>query len=669
MLPVIETFSKPAQGAAISWAGADGPAFVVPFPGQTLLGAFAAGSDAVLFVGSRFSTKGEGQWSTLFALFDRNRGCVVRRIEVEPFQAAFASTSRDGRTAFVQGSKGILVVDVASLQLVRRIELYRFTTEGGETASFDELDGRGPCDFVSDDDHERWGWAKTAGWRRVWTYSGFELGEAADGTLIRLQGEVDIVSEIGGMRLRSLQTLDWRHGTLRRKVFRNDTSPTPLDRIDPDAKLIHVTRRQVGLFRASDPVDAHRRGLFTCSDPAELAVVLHRWPLLDRNAAPITFAVRIAGPAEAKQDLVPRFHEDPRDGLLWFSFLDGHIRSLDEAGTLGPLIALGGEPNVPSDAHDRCRLYPEVSFQGEDLVVAHVHGRSWPLKMARYALRAADLVGRTEPVTLMPAKPGPLPGSHVKGFAAFVRAHRRDRFALPEWSRDNVAAALEAQRAAVAAGLPHLVDPEEDRLTFHYRVAGKPVKEAAFFRRIARDALAVVPELRALLLAYTDQLGAGGEGAQPWQDPDEGVGGLGPALHALALLDPDCLDVLRAYLETRDGEHEGYCLDVVVPAYLDRHGWRDAATVRFGMYATLNRFWGGSTPADGFGGMSEAMAEFMTSADVAATVLQEAEHFGRKAEYGYDTAAYRAAFRTLLDPGRPFEAAVLDALPEAPPAA
>jgi hypothetical protein len=278
------------------------------------------------------------------------------------------------------------------------------------------------------------------------------------------------------------------------------------------------------------------------------------------------------------------------------------------------------------------------------------------------------VAGRTEPVSLQPAKPGLLPGSHAKAFAAWLREKRRDRFDLPDWSRDSVAAALEAQRATIAASLPDLLDPEQYKLTFFYKVAGKPVKEAAFFRRITKDALPVAPELRALLLAYTDALGAGGEGVQPWQDPDEGVGGLGPALHALARLDPDCVDVLRAYLETRDGEHEGYSLDTVVPAFFERHDWRDADAVRFGIYATLNRFWGGRQPPEGFDGMWTAMERHLTPAEAAAAVRQAAEHFGQKPDWGHDAAAYRAAFRSLLDPAVPFEAAVRDGLAESPPA-
>ena len=363
---------------------------------------------------------------------------------------------------------------------------------------------------------------------------------------------------------------------------------------------------------------------------------------------------------------LPQVYEDPRYGLVWLSFADDHIRSLDGAGDLGPLIAFGGTPNVLDDDPDRNHPCPSLSFQGEDLIVVKVHGQRYGQKMGRYVFRTSDMAGRTEPVTLSPAKRGPLPGSHAAAFSAFVRQSRRDRFILPDWNRDSVATALEAQRAAVAAGLADLVDPEEDRLTFSYKVAGKPVKEPAFFRRIVKEALPVVPELRALLAAYTDQLGAGGEGVQPWQDPDEGIGGLGSALRALAILDPECLDVLRAYLETRDGEHEGHCLDVVVPAYLDRHGWRDAATVRFGIYAVLNCFWGGRDPY-GIDGLREAMADLSTPEDVATTVLREAEHFGRKPDWGHDAGIYRAAFRALLNSALPFEAAVLDGLREIEP--
>ena len=237
---------------------------------------------------------------------------------------------------------------------------------------------------------------------------------------------------------------------------------------------------------------------------------------------------------------------------------------------------------------------------------------------------------------------------------------------LAGFKKSSVVDSVRRIRSEMRDKLQYVDGSYDDTIIFQFRIDGEPVEEAEFFGRIVEKALPVVPDLRALLLAYTEALGNGGEGVHPWQDPDEGVGGLGPALHALALLDPDGQDVLRAYLETRDGEHECFCLETAVPAFFERHGWRDAEAVRFGIYATLNRYWGGRKPARGFHGMRTAMARLLTPGEAVAAVLREAEHFGSKPEWGYDAAAYRAAFCSLLSPTDPFEAAVLDGIAGGP---
>ena len=704
MLPTIETFAKPAPGVAIIWPDGSGPTFLVPFPGQSLVGAFATSEGSIVFVGSRSSRGGSGHpGATLLARFERRSGRIVRRGEIDGLRTRGALASRDGRTVFVSSHEGFAAIDAELLRVERRIELMRFDGDEGSTSSGDERDGLGPR--IYEKNSKRWG-PEFAGWQTVMIQFGFQIGETADGRLVHVDRWTTPTAQNPELREHRYHVVDWRRNVVQRRVLKSQVAPTALDRVDPGADLVHVTHRRTALFRASPPVDATRAGAYACSDPAEHAVVLHQWSLLDQGAAPRTIAVRTAKPEiwaaafersghrmpqgmpgepmellslhspeaeigapvfwnSAAKALLPDVYEDPRDGLVWLSFADDHIRSLDEAGELGPLIILGGRPNVPSDSPYVSRRCPRLTFQGENLVVVYAYGQGWPEKMARYALRASDMAGRTGPITLLPAKAGPLPGSYTKAFAAYVREQCRDRFTLPDWSRDSIAAALEAQRATITASLPALVDPEENKLTFAYKVAGKPVKETAFFRRIVKGALPVVPELRALLLAYAEALGANGEGVQPWQDPDEGVGGLGPALLALALLDPDSLDVLRAYLETRDGEHEGFCLDIVVPAFFKCHGWRDAEAVRFGIYATLNRFWGGRRPPEGFAGMRDAMARLLTPEQAAEALLQEAEHFGRKPDWGHDAAAYREAFRSLLDTANPFEAAVCNTVREA----
>ena len=220
MLPKIEIFQKPAQGVAVTWADEAEPAFVVPFPRQTLLGAFANGVESILFIGSRLDLAGDSAGATLFARFDRQRGCVVLRGEIENFRAESASVSRDGRSAFIWGLGGIVIVDAASLTLLRRIELYRFTAEAGWATSWDELDGRGP-ETYSQDDGGRRERAGLAGWHSFMIQFGFQVSETADGTLMHVERWTKPVVRGSDEQQQCLQLVDWRQGQATRRVFRS----------------------------------------------------------------------------------------------------------------------------------------------------------------------------------------------------------------------------------------------------------------------------------------------------------------------------------------------------------------------------------------------------------------------------------------------------------------
>ncbi|SFK54347.1 hypothetical protein SAMN04488125_102350 [Methylorubrum salsuginis] len=356
----------------------------------------------------------------------------------------------------------------------------------------------------------------------------------------------------------------------------------------------------------------------------------------------------------AAHAFITQITESPSDGTIWISFADDCLRSLDRNGRLGPLIRLAGEPSH--------RHGPNVTHLSDGSISVHrftFSGHLPVLKIYRFDPGQFDDIAG--PVSIEPLAPDTPMHHHEKAFAAFARRQTRKRFTMSDWTPESCAAALQKQTKLLRNGFNDMVIASTGRLNFTYRVGKSTMDEASFFAGLVERNVPVVPELRALLNAYLEAMGDGGEDVQPWEDPDEGIGALGSALHALAVLDSDALDIVRVYLEKRDGEHEGYCWGTVLPAYFNRQGWHDAETVRFGIYAVLNRFWGGAHPYD-LDGLREAMEKLMTPADVAETVRREADAFGRKPEWNYDAAAYRAAFCTILDPAINFEAAVLDEL-------
>lgn len=113
-------------------------------------------------------------------------------------------------------------------------------------------------------------------------------------------------------------------------------------------------------------------------------------------------------------------------------------------------------------------------------------------------------------------------------------------------------------------------------------VDGVPVDFNAFFDRFVQEGwIKAAPPLRRLMLAYLANI-AGGEGAMPWHLNGQSL----QALCALALLDPDCLDVYRLYIEKGDHYHDHGPYDLYAE-FLDRHGLRSEVDVRFGVFLTM----------------------------------------------------------------------------------
>ncbi len=185
------------------------------------------------------------------------------------------------------------------------------------------------------------------------------------------------------------------------------------------------------------------------------------------------------------------------------------------------------------------------------------------------------------------------PHDHGAAFDAFVNKATMVEQPVESFTAAGVEVALSSLTEQVETRLADLIWGEYLRVRFE--LDGEDLSEESFYQRIVEQDLPVGGALRKLILAYLDGI-EGGEGKQPWSEGEEGIAAFGHAVRALVLLDPGFLDVLRLYMTKRDGEHECFCGDVILPDFLKRYGWRDPAVLGFGVFFAINRIWGGRVP-------------------------------------------------------------------------
>jgi hypothetical protein len=346
--------------------------------------------------------------------------------------------------------------------------------------------------------------------------------------------------------------------------------------------------------------------------------------------------------------------DEPGTDAYWVLFSDCSIRRVSSTGMLGPIIVLRGGSEFLRINEVAVRFDPggRLSITRRDVGTYRIDPDDIDLHARRIEI---DVTTPSAPVR-----------SYRGAFKAFVRAKTASAVVLKDWKRDACAMALREQRARIETQYEILLAGSEyaRTLEFRYVVGEESYEEAVFFQRLVDEWIDVVPELRALLTTYLHKLGSGGEGRQPWKHGESGTSALAHAMRALVLLDPDSLDIFRTFLAKRDGEHEGYCRETIMPDYVSAHGWRDRAALRFGIYFTLNLFWGGlmggSVNSDGLMSAAAGMVEASEFADM---VLAEAAAFNLNPQWNdQDEEHYIACFFAGLDKKEPFEAEVREAL-------
>jgi len=300
---------------------------------------------------------------------------------------------------------------------------------------------------------------------------------------------------------------------------------------------------------------------------------------------------------------VLRITPDPDGGSFWLLFRDDKVRNITIDGTVGPLI-------------DR-----------RDLSLAEV---LWPSSVA-----------------------------FSERFNAFAKSTFINRITVESWSSGAVNDALLSLAAQIERDIRSLHLRES--LNFEFRVSDTIVSEKDFFDRLASQHPYAGRALRTLLSAFNAAVSEQLMGQMPWTSGENGWSALCFALRAAVCSDEEARDVFRGYLALRDGEHENYCLGVVLPGYIARWGWSDAHAVRFGIFALLNAMWGTFNQSREHypAGLMSAAAKFMKPDEFVDALCEEVAGLKMPPQWRDQSEAwYLAGVGGTLDKNDPFEKAV-----------
>ena len=152
-----------------------------------------------------------------------------------------------------------------------------------------------------------------------------------------------------------------------------------------------------------------------------------------------------------------------------------------------------------------------------------------------------------------------------------IAARRQTQIPLREWSEAACVAAIDALAAQINDDMYQRAVHDELRLVFE--LDGQAIGEAEFFGDVQTSYPGAAPAIRRLVERYCDV-------ARPlsplYSDAGKGHEFLAYAAHALGVLDPSALPILRRYGALVDVEHQYHFASVTVPAIIAAHGWTDA---------------------------------------------------------------------------------------------
>jgi hypothetical protein len=144
---------------------------------------------------------------------------------------------------------------------------------------------------------------------------------------------------------------------------------------------------------------------------------------------------------------------------------------------------------------------------------------------------------------------------------------------LAEWSEAGAIAAIDALTAMAGPGfVDRAVDSE---IAILFQMGGENITEQRFFTTVRERFPAAAPAIRRLIERYVGSHPRHVDVYSHPEDVEQSIALLGPAVHALGVLDPNSLVTVRRYGMTVDLAHENYFTASTIPAIVAAHGWTE----------------------------------------------------------------------------------------------
>ncbi len=162
---------------------------------------------------------------------------------------------------------------------------------------------------------------------------------------------------------------------------------------------------------------------------------------------------------------------------------------------------------------------------------------------------------------------------------------------LAAWSEAGSIAAIDALTAMAGPGfVDRAVDSE---IAILFQMGGENITEQRFFTTVRERFPAAAPAIRRLIERYVGSHPRHVDVYSHPEDVEQSIALLGPAAHALGVLDPNSLVTLRRYGMTVDLAHENYFTASTIPAIVAAHGWTEPVT-DFVIWVLLRGYGNGS---------------------------------------------------------------------------
>ena len=166
---------------------------------------------------------------------------------------------------------------------------------------------------------------------------------------------------------------------------------------------------------------------------------------------------------------------------------------------------------------------------------------------------------------------------------------------LRKFSEAHINEALQNLTKAISDDLNSVISRVAygSTLELTFKIGKEFLDEFTFFKKVEEEQIDILAQTENLLTTFLDELPAIVEDKRLpeiwsayYQTEKDAypIGAFGLFLHHLVIHDHSKVYLLRKYLYRMNGEHEDYSMDIIVPAFIERHKEQTDLVVRLGIF-------------------------------------------------------------------------------------